>query len=284
MNNLNFEFKKYTHFMQKIYSVSILSLIFLNAVAQYPGSGGFAKAGAGNRANLNIGHFYGKIVVDKKKGVGGVTIQLLGSKYDTVTHQVKQKVVKTAITENNGDFDLDAISLIGSYKLKISSVGYKKIEMPVTFGIQRPAPGTTPDYQKIAAMADKDLGNIKIESEAADLGNVTVTSVAKPVMEVGLDRKVFNVDKNISRTVQTATEIMKSIPSVSVDIDGNVTMRNATPTIFVDGRPTTLTLDEIPSDIIDKVEIISNPSAKFDASGGGAGILNIILKKNKKKK
>jgi hypothetical protein len=59
-------------------------------------------------------------------------------------------------------------------------------------------------------------------------------------------------------------------------------MRNATPTVFVDGRPTTLTLDEIPSDIIDKVEIITNPSAKFDASGGGASILNIVLKKNKK--
>ncbi len=269
--------------MQRIYSLFIVSFIFFSAAAQYPGGGGtYSKGGAASRANLNIGHFYGKIVDDKKKGVAGVTVQLLGSKYDTATKQIKQKVVKTDITENNGDFDLDGISLIGSYKLKITSVGYKKIEMPVTFGIQRPAPGTTPDYQKIAAMADKDLGNIKIETEAADLGNVTVTSVAKPVMEVGLDRKVFNVDKNLSSTGQTATEIMKSIPSVSVDIDGNVTMRNATPTIFVDGRPTTLTLDEIPSDIIDKVEIITNPSAKFDASGGGAGILNIILKKNKK--
>ncbi len=271
--------------MYRIYTLLILSFTFLQVSAQYPGGGGMGRTGGGggaNRANLNIGHFYGKIVDDKKKGVGGVTVQLLGSKYDTATKQIKQKVVKTDITENNGDFDLDAISLIGEYKLKISSVGYKKIELPVTFGIQRPAPGTTPDYQKIAAMADKDLGNIKIVTEAADLGNVTVTSVAKPVMEVGLDRKVFNVDKNLSSTGQTATEIMKSIPSVSVDIDGNVTMRNATPTIFVDGRPTTLTLDEIPSDIIDKIEIITNPSAKFDASGGGAGILNIILKKNRK--
>jgi outer membrane receptor protein involved in Fe transport len=75
---------------------------------------------------------------------------------------------------------------------------------------------------------------------------------------------------------------MKNIPSVNVDIDGNVTLRNAAPTIFVDGRPTTLTLDQIPADAIESVEIITNPSAKFDASGGTAGILNIVLKKNRK--
>ena len=80
----------------------------------------------------------------------------------------------------------------------------------------------------------------------------------------------------------TATEVMKQIPSLSVDIDGNVTMRNSTPQLFVDGRPTTLTMDQIPADIIDQVELITNPSAKFDASGGNAGILNIVLKKNKK--
>ena len=75
---------------------------------------------------------------------------------------------------------------------------------------------------------------------------------------------------------------MKNVPSVQVDIDGNVKLRNATPQIYVDGRPTTLTLDQIPADAIQSVEVITNPSAKYDASGGNAGILNIILKKNKK--
>ncbi|MEP6844751.1 MAG: TonB-dependent receptor, partial [Panacibacter sp.] len=111
---------------------------------------------------------------------------------------------------------------------------------------------------------------------------VTVTSAAKPFFEMGVDRKIFNVDKNIVSTGQTATELMKQIPTLNVDIDGNVTLRNATPTLFVDGRPTTLTLDQIPADIIDRVELVTNPSAKFDASGGTAGILNIVLKKNKK--
>jgi len=77
-------------------------------------------------------------------------------------------------------------------------------------------------------------------------------------------------------------DVMKNVPSLNVDIDGNVSLRNATPQIFVDGRPTTMTLDQIPADAIASVEIITNPSAKYDASGGGAGILNIVLKKNRK--
>lgn len=73
--------------------------------------------------------------------------------------------------------------------------------------------------------------------------------------------------------------MLKQVPSVNVDMDGNVTLRNAAPQIFVDGRPTTLTVDQIPADAIQEVEIITNPSAKYDASGGMAGILNIVLKK-----
>jgi outer membrane receptor protein involved in Fe transport len=75
---------------------------------------------------------------------------------------------------------------------------------------------------------------------------------------------------------------MRNIPGLNVDIEGNVTLRNAAPQIFVDGRPTTLTLEQIPSDAIESVEMITNPSAKFDASGGQSGILNIVLKKARK--
>src|SRR5690606_28054444 len=104
----------------------------------------------------------------------------------------------------------------------------------------------------------------------------------KPIMSMGIDRKVYNVDKNLVSTGNTAEDIMRNIPSLQVDIDGSVTMRNAAPQIFVDGRPTTLTLDQIPADAIESVELITNPSAKFDASGGTAGILNILLKKDRK--
>ena len=80
----------------------------------------------------------------------------------------------------------------------------------------------------------------------------------------------------------TAVDVMKNVPGLNVDIDGNVTMRNASPQIFVDGRPTTMTLEQIPADAISTIEIITNPSAKFDASGGGSGILNVVMKKNRK--
>ncbi|MEJ7826905.1 MAG: TonB-dependent receptor [Segetibacter sp.] len=191
-----------------------------------------------------------------------------------------QKVVKTVLSETNGDFSLESMPVFGQLTLKISAIGFKTYEQPVSFNIKRPAEGGSAGMNMMS-MVDKDLGNIRLEVESANLGNVTVTTT-RQLFEMGVDRKIFNVDRNLTSAGQTATEVMKSIPSLSVDIDGNVTMRNSTPQLFVDGRPTTLTMDQIPADIIDRVELITNPSAKFDASGGNAGILNIVLKKNKK--
>src|SRR5207253_8086071 len=117
-----------------------------------------------------------------------------------------------------------------------------------------------------------------------DLQQLTgvIVSASSSRLRMDIDKKVFNVDQNIVSTGGTAVDVMKNVPSVNVDIDGNVTLRNAAPQIYVDGRPTTLTLDQIPADQIDSVEVITNPSAKFDASGGTSGILNIVLKKNRK--
>src|SRR5205814_7304115 len=128
---------------------------------------------------------------------------------------------------------------------------------------------------------DKDLGNIKLQTDVNTLQSVTVTTSAAG-LKMDIDKKTFNVDKNLVSSGGTAIDIMKNVPSLQVDIDGNVKLRNATPQIYIDGRPTTLSLDQIPADAIESVEVITNPSAKYDASGGNAGILNIVLKKNKK--
>jgi outer membrane receptor protein involved in Fe transport len=276
--------------MRKIFTLIVLALALQPSFSQYPG-GGRPGGGAGSQ-NTNIGHFYGKLVDSKtNKGIEAVTVQLTGNKFDTATKKMKEVVLTTLITKPNGDFSFDNLSLFGNFKLKVSAIGYKAQEKPLSFNIKMPQGGASGagagqqggfDMTQLIGMADKDLGNIKMEADATDLGNVTVTSSSKPQFELGIDRKIFNVDKNLVSTGGTATDIMKSIPSLNVDIDGNVTLRNAAPTIFIDGRPTTLTLDQIPSDIIDKVELITNPSAKYDASGGNAGILNIVLKKNKK--
>jgi outer membrane receptor protein involved in Fe transport len=269
--------------MRKLLFAFILISISVSIQAQMPT--GMMGGNRGGGQAMNVGHFYGKIVDSKtNKAIEGVTIQLTGNKFDTVTKKMKEAILSTQITEPNGEFSIEGLSVMGKFNLKLSSIGYKSIVNPISFGLKMPQGGapTAATMQQMLAQADKDLGNIKMEANATDLGNVTVTASAKPQFEMGIDRKIFNVDKNIMASGQTATEIMKNIPSLNVDIDGNVTMRNATPTIFIDNRPTTLTLDQIPADIIDKVELITNPSAKYDASGGNAGILNIVLKKNKK--
>ncbi len=262
----------------KTFLTALVLFIASYSFAQMPGMGRMGGQ------NMNIGHFYGKIIDSTTgKGVEGVTMQLTGNRFDTSKKKMTTGILKTVVTESNGDFSLDNLSVMGSFSLKISTVGYKPLTQKLSFGLKMPQGGSAGEgsREQMMNMVDKDLGNIKIQTTAADLGNVTVTTT-KQLFEMGVDRKIFNVDKNLTSAGQTATEVMKSIPTLSVDIDGNVTMRNATPQLFIDGRPTTMTMDQIPADIIDRVEIITNPSAKFDASGGNAGILNIVLKKNKK--
>ncbi|HEX8462424.1 MAG TPA: carboxypeptidase regulatory-like domain-containing protein, partial [Segetibacter sp.] len=261
--------------------LSIVLLFTLNTIAQPPGG---RRPGAGGGQNFNVGHLYGKVVDSKTgKGIDGASLQLLRTRIDSASGKPVAVTLKAAFTEANGDFSIDQLPVMGDMTLKFSAIGFKTLEQKVSFGVRMPQGGGGGEggREQMMSMMDKDLGNIKIEQDAANLGNVTVTAT-RALFEMGVDRKIFNVDRNLTSSGQTATEVMKSIPSLSVDIDGNVTLRNATPQLFVDGRPTTMTMDQIPADIIDRVELITNPSAKFDASGGNAGILNIVLKKNKK--
>ncbi|TDH27369.1 TonB-dependent receptor [Segetibacter sp. 3557_3] len=262
--------------MRKLVLVAFL-LSGLGLSAQPPGMR--PGAGRGGGQQMNTGHFYGKVVDSKtNKAVDGASIILLSNGVDSATKKSTQATIKTAISANNGDFSLSNLPVFGNFTLRVSAIGFKQKDQALSFGL-RPGPGA--NQEQMMSMIDRDLGNIKLEQDAATLSNVTVTATRR-LFEMGVDRKIFNVDRNLVSTGQTATEVMKNIPSLSVDIDGNVTMRNASPQLFVDGRPTTLTMDQIPADIIDRVELITNPSAKFDASGGNAGILNIVLKKNRK--
>jgi outer membrane receptor protein involved in Fe transport len=259
--------------MRKVYIlVLILNVIGFISTAQAPGGGG--RAGGGG--NMNMGHLYGRIV-DKSsnKPIESASVEFVQSKFDTVSRKRKDTVIAGMFTDKRGEFSLEQLPLMGNFRLRITIIGYKSIEQKVAFDL-KPGGGT----DMLNAM-DKDLGNIKIEQDATTLQQVTVTG-SKSLVQLAVDRKVFNVEKNIGSVGGTAVDVMRNVPSVSVDIDGNVTMRNNAPQIFVDGRPSTLTLDQIPADAIATVELITNPSAKFDASGGTSGIINIVLKKNKK--
>ena len=237
--------------------------------------------GMGNRpggGQMPTGRFYGKVVEAKSgKSIEYASIQLIQNKIDTVTKKRIEVVIAGMLTKANGQFSLENVPAFGQSKLKITIVGYKTIEQIVAFDIKMGG-----DMSAMMGALDKDLGNVKVEIEEKTLDNVTVTAASTQSLKLGIDRKIFSVDKNIVSAGGTAVDVMNNVPSVSVDLDGNVTMRNNTPQIFVDGRPTTLSLDQIPADIIESVEVITNPSAKFDASGGTAGILNIVLKKNKR--
>lgn len=268
--------------MKKYLLLILLTAFSIGSFAQMPGI---------SAAQANIGHVYGKIVDSLGKPVEFVSVVLLTNKPDPATKQNKEVLLKGTVTKANGEFSFDELPIFGKHKLKVSAVGYKTLEMPVSFqlmmnGKPNPKAETDPAEQmkmlkNLLGGVDKDLGNIKFYEDSQVLQGVTVTAT-KALFESDIDKKVFNVEKNIVTAGGTAVDIMKNVPSLQVDIDGNVKLRNASPQIFIDGRPTTLSLDQIPADAIEKVEVITNPSAKYDASGGNAGILNLVLKKNKK--
>ncbi len=261
--------------MKNFYLAFLIVMVSGAAMAQYPQAG---QRGGGARPNLNMGHFYGKVIDgNTNKPIDAASVQLTQMKMDTATKQRKSVVVAALLTDKKGEFSIDKLPIFGTYNLIISSVGHQVYNEQVSFNLKM----NGADRSQMLNAIDKDLGNIKLLPQAKELANVVITA-NKPMMEMSIDRKVFNVDKSLTSVGGTAVDVMRNVPTVNVDIDGNVTLRNATPQIFVDGRPTTLTLDEIPADEIESIEIITNPSAKFDASGGGAGILNIVMKKNKK--
>jgi hypothetical protein len=228
-----------------------LILFALNVRAQFPGGGGGAPSGK----MPSIGHLYGKILdAQTKEPVEFASVALLW--YD------KDSAVAGCLVKTNGDFSLDNLAF-GAFRLRISFIGYKTIEQKMFINMQN---------------IDKDLGDMLLQPDQELLKEVTVTE-EKSAVQMSIDRKVYDVTKDISTRGGTGLDAVKNIPSVTVDADGNVSLRNNAVAIYIDGKPTTLTLQQIPSDQIDRIEIITNPSVKFDASTTG-GILNVIMKRN----
>ncbi len=241
---------------------------------------------------MNIGRFYGKIVDSTTgKPIEFAAVQFIGSKYDTVKKAMRAgSILGGQLSAGNGDFSVNELPIFGKITLRITALGYDSIRKEISFNINmgemmgKAKKGMSGDENSMSAgisainAFDKDLGNIKMHPNAKVMKAVVIEE-DKPVFELKLDKKVYNVDKDMTVTGGTAEDVLKKVPTVNVDMDGNVTMRNAEPQIFVDGKPSTLTIDQIPADAIEKIELITNPSAKYDASGGQGGIINIVLKK-----
>ncbi len=258
-----------------------LLLLFLHIFVFHGYSQEASKRQAGSKA-MAIGRFSGKVKdAQTNEAMEYASVQLWISSKDSLSQEPKQVLIAGMLTDNLGEFSLEHLPLMGNFTLKISALGYTAFEQKVKFDIDFKAMQNSGDRSQLAEKADKDLGNIKLQVNTKLLKEVTVEA-EKSMYQMRVDRKVFNVEKNSISAGGSAQDVMRSIPAVQIDVDGNVTLRNSTPQIFVDGKPTTLTLEQIPADDIQSIEIITNPSAKFDAGDSNSGILNIVMKKNKK--
>ncbi|CAH0996185.1 hypothetical protein EMA8858_02315 [Emticicia aquatica] len=173
------------------------------------------------------------------------------------------KILYFTSTDSLGNFSFDKINF-GSYTLQISLIGYQYFT------------------QKIVLNEENNtiiLNNLKLKSDAKLLSEVVVTS-QKKLIEKTSEGFIVNAAANITQLGGTATDLLKSTPTVAVDADGAITLRGKTPLILVNGRNSNLTnADQIPASSIESIEIINSASAKYDANAE-SGIINIRLKKN----
>lgn len=173
-----------------------------------------------------------------------------------------------AVTDEKGIFKIIAVP--GNYFLKISYLGLNEKIVP-SIMVQNQA---------------LSLGVILLKADAQQLQELVVTG-EKSQMELQLDKRVFNVGKDLSNLGSNASDILNNMPSVTVDVDGNVALRGSgNVRILIDGKQSGMVgmnpaeaLRQIPGDLIESIEIITNPSSRYDAEGE-VGILNIVMKKN----
>ena len=178
--------------------------------------------------------------------------------------------VSGTVTNDQGLFSLPGVSP-GNYVLELSYLGYKTKKVPILVG-------------RLSEFLD--LGTFDLEESSTILAEIVVEGTEDAVAET-LERKVFRVEDNISQSGGSLLQVMQNLPGVTISEEGTVRLRGSDRiTVLVDGKQTALTgfgnqtsLDNIPASAIERIEVINNPSAKYDANGN-AGIINIIFKKD----
>ena len=208
--------------------------------------------------------------------VKGKIVDAGGSALDFVNVMLTSKSDKAsvygAISDENGLFVVESVPA-GEYELEITFVGYQTIKRAVTIKSLN---------EQVA------LGKLVLREDAKMLGEVEVVGQASQ-MRFDIDKKVFNVDQNLAASGASASEMLQNIPSVDVDNEGNISLRNSSSVeVWINGKPSGLTeenraqiLEQMPAGSIEAVEVITNPSAKFNPEGT-AGIINLVLKKDRK--
>ena len=208
--------------------------------------------------------------------VKGKIVDAGGSALDFVNVMLTSKSDKSAvygaISDETGHFEVMNVPA-GEYELDITFVGYQTIKRDVS----------------VKSLGDQvALGRLVLREDAKMLGEVEVVGQASQ-MRFDIDKKVFNVDQNLAASGASASEMLQGIPSVDVDNEGNISLRNSSSVeVWINGKPSGLTeenraqiLEQMPAGSIEAVEVITNPSAKFNPEGT-AGIINLVLKKDRK--
>ena len=185
-----------------------------------------------------------------------------------VLKNTKTQKITGGITDEKGGFKISTPK--GIYEISVEYISFKTIKLAV---------------QEISS--NKNLGTIKLAEDANNLDEVFIVA-EKSTVEIRLDKKIYNVGKDMTVKGGTASDVLDNVPSVDVDPEGVVSLRGSENVrILIDGKPSALlglsgadALKQLPSDAIERVEVITSPSARYD-SEGTAGILNIILRKGK---
>jgi len=189
-----------------------------------------------------------------------------------ITQKASGAFVGGGMTDSEGNFTVKNLKN-GAYVLSLTFVGYKE---------------ETRDFELTADSPKRTFTRIYMSENRNELAGVTITG-QKSTMKLEVDRKSFDVTQLISNSGEAASDVLDNIPSVEVDNDGNVSLRgNSSVEVWINGKSSGLTSDnraqilqQLPAESIEKIEVIDNPSAKFSAEGS-AGIINIVLKKNRK--
>jgi len=215
--------------------------------------------------NNKLANIKGKVIEAQSKApLGYAEIRILKNSDSTL--------VTGGISDDKGQFSLDAP--FGEYHAIVEFLGYQK--------------QTISNVSVGAGKNNLDLGVISLSASAQNLQEVVVQA-EKSSMELALDKKIFNVGKDLANAGGTASDILSNIPSVSVDGEGNVKLRGSDNVrILIDGKPSGLVsfkggagLQQLQGSLVDKVEVITNPSARYEAEGM-SGIINIVLKKDRR--
>ncbi|SOD20186.1 TonB-dependent receptor domain-containing protein [Pedobacter xixiisoli] len=190
-----------------------------------------------------------------------------------LTDRKTKAAVRTVQSDLDGNFTIPSLPN-GVYTFKASYIGYQTM--------------VRDSISITGALKSINLGTIKMKTGKGNILNEVVVTSQKPTMQLGIDKKVFSVDQSVVSEGGSATDVLQNVPSVQTDMNGGISLRGSNARVLIDGKQSLIgggdvaqILASIPASSIESIEVITNPSSKYDAEGQ-TGIINIVLKKNKK--